>query len=120
MYCVLNLLCSSLSASTTDQNDVRKPAIRSASVAVGNAGLNLNSLTSSQDSGTKQQLQTSQTPSGQTFTRVSDYSSLTQPQNAIYTQQPSSPAGGYYFSVNPQGVQPSAALGPGKYIITKI
>lgn len=98
----------------TDES--RKTSIRSASAAVG-TNAHLNSLQSSQDTGGKQQTtQQIQSGSGQTsYTRVQtpEFTSITQPHNAIYTQtQPTSPTGGYFISVNPQNV-PGAALGPG-------
>lgn len=114
ILCLLNLVSFSLCTTTTvDQTDTRKNAVRSASVSVGTSA-HINSLQSSQDSGIKTQsaLQT-QTSNGQTTYRVTtpEFSSITQPHNAIYAQ-PTSPTGGYFISVNPQNV-PSAALSPG-------
>lgn len=98
----------------TDES--RKTSVRSASAAVG-TNAHLNSLQSSQDSGSKQQTtQQIQSGTGQSsYTRVQtpEFTSITQPHNTIYTQsQPASQSGGYFISVNPQGV-PGAALGPG-------
>lgn len=93
-------------------DESRKTSVRSASAAVGTSG-HLNSLQSSQDSGTKPATQ--QTQTGQTsFNRVQtpEFTSITQPHNAVYSQ-PTAPTGGYFISVNPQNVQ-SAALGAGK------
>lgn len=113
ILCLLNLVSFSLCTTTTvDQTDTRKNAVRSAA-SVGTSA-HINSLQSSQDSGIKTQsaLQT-QTSNGQTTYRVTtpEFSSITQPHNAIYAQ-PTPPTGGYFISVNPQNV-PSAALGPG-------
>ena len=98
-------------------DESRKTSVRSASASVGSsAHLNsLNSLQSSQDNGGKQQTAQQQSSTGHTsYNRVQtpEYTSITQPHNALYSQ-PTAPTGGYFISVNPQSV-PTAALGPGK------
>lgn len=104
-----------LCSSTNVADETRKTSVRSASAAVGTSA-HLNSLQSSQDSGGKQQtVQQVQNGNGQTsYTRVQtpEFTSITQPHNAVYSQ-PTPPAGGYFIQVNPQNV-PSAALGAGK------
>lgn len=104
---MVSVLCTTPAA---DQTDSRKTAVRSAAAAVGTTA-HLNSLQSSQDSGTKSPAQT--ITSGQTTYRVTtpDFSSISQPQNAYYTQ-PSTSTGGYFLAVNSQGLQ-TAALSPG-------
>lgn len=115
--CLLNLVSLALCSTTAVSDESRKTSVRSASASVGtSAHLNslnsLNSLQSSQDSGGKQQ-SVQQTSTGHTSNsyRVPEYTSITQPHNAVYSQ-PTAPTGGYFISVNPQGV-PQAALGPG-------
>lgn len=117
--CLLNLVSLALCSTTAVSDESRKTSVRSASASVGtSAHLNslnsLNSLQSSQDSGGKQQSVQQQTSTGHTSNayRVPEYTSITQPHNAVYSQQPTAPTGGYFISVNPQGV-PQAALGPG-------
>lgn len=103
-------------------DESRKTSVRSASAAVGTSA-HLNSLQSSQDSGSKQQTaqQVQQSANGQTsYTRVQtpEFTSISQPHNAVYTQ-PTAPTGGYFISVNPQNV-PSAALGQGDTVKSQI
>lgn len=109
--CLLNVVSVLCTTQATDSTDSRKTAVRSASAAVGTSA-HLNSLQSSQESGTKAPAQT--VTNGQTTYRVTtpEFSSISQPQNAYYTQ-PSSPTGGYFITVNQQGL-PSGALSPGK------
>lgn len=106
-----------LCTNNVQADETRKTSVRAASAAVGTSA-HLNSLQSSQDSGSKQQTtQQVQSGNGQTtYTRVQtpEFTSITQPHN-VYTQ-PTAPTGGYFISVNPQNV-PSAALGAGKFIV---
>lgn len=111
-----------LCTTTNVADESRKTSVRSASAAVGTSA-HLNSLQSSQDSGSKQQTaqQVQQSANGQTsYTRVQtpEFTSISQPHNAVYTQ-PTAPTGGYFISVNPQNV-PSAALGQGDTVKSQI
>lgn len=113
--CFLNLVSLALCSTTNVADETRKTSVRSAAATVGTSA-HLNSLQSSQDSGGKQQtVQQVQSGNGQTtYTRVQtpEFTSITQPHNAVYSQ-PTAPTGGYFISVNPQNV-PSGALGAGK------
>lgn len=109
---MVSVLCTQ---QVSDQADSRKNAVRSAAAVVGTSA-HLNSLQSSQETGTKTQTQT--ISNGQTTYRVitPEFSSISQPQNAYYTQ-PSSPSGGYFITVNPQGI-PTGSLSPGKWLLS--
>lgn len=119
-----------------DTAESRKAIVRSPTASVGTTS-HLNTLQSSQDGGliskqpstiqqfqqqsqsaTQQQQQqpTVQNVSPQTYTRISsDYSAVTHPHSAVYTQgQPTTPSGGYFISVNQQGGQATATLSPGE------
>lgn len=129
-FCLLNLVSLALCSTTAVTDESRKTNVRSASASVGSsAHLNsLNSLQSSQDSGGKQQTVQQSSTGHNSYTRVQtpEYTSITQPHNAVYSQPTAStggytassggytaPSGGYFISVNPQSGVPTAALGPG-------